>query len=145
MSTERGGFWRRWRFGRRRPRPDLDPDDPRLVVVVTAFDDTEAASASLARGTRWRPTEPALLRHHLVLPPDSLARAAEQVTAEGYAARTDPEGTEPDPDGRVLLTAARTQLLDALHCAQERSRMAGLAQRLGGDALGWEALQPEVG
>ncbi|AUS77925.1 hypothetical protein C1701_05545 [Actinoalloteichus sp. AHMU CJ021] len=142
MTTERGGFWRRLGFGRRRPSPDLDPDDPRLVVVVTAFDDTEAASASLARGTRWRPTEPALLRHHLVLPPDRVARAVESVTAEGYAART---GTEAGPDGRVTLTATRTQLLDALHCSQERSRMAGLAQRLGGDARGWEALQPEVG
>jgi hypothetical protein len=43
------------------------------------------------------------------------------------------------------LHAVRVQVLDALHCAQERSRMAGLAQRLGGDAPGWDALQPGPG
>jgi hypothetical protein len=41
-----------------------------------------------------------------------------------------------------LLVLQRVQVLDALHCSQERSRMAGLAQRRGGVALGWEALQP---
>jgi hypothetical protein len=45
------------------------------------------------------------------------------------------------PDARVLVLQ-RVQVLDALHCSQERSRMAGLAQRRGGVALGWEALQP---
>ena len=45
------------------------------------------------------------------------------------------------PDAR-LLGLQRVQVLDALHCSQERSRMAGLAQRRGGVALGWEALQP---
>jgi hypothetical protein len=44
--------------------------------------------------------------------------------------------------GKVRLHALRVQFLDPLHCAQERSRMTGLAQRLGGESLGWDALQP---
>ncbi len=43
----------------------------------------------------------------------------------------------------ALSSAAAGSDLDAVHCAQEKSRMASLAQRLGGDALGWDALQPE--
>ena len=51
----------------------------------------------------------------------------------------------PDvPDGQMVVLQ-RVQVLDALHCSQERSRMAGLAQRRGGLALGWDALQPDPG
>ena len=42
----------------------------------------------------------------------------------------------------VEVTLQRVQILDALHCSQERSRMAGLAQRRGGVVAGWDALQP---
>ncbi|MBB5918013.1 hypothetical protein BJY24_006925 [Nocardia transvalensis] len=42
----------------------------------------------------------------------------------------------------ATLILQRVQVLDALHCSQERSRMAGLAQRHDGAALGWDALQP---
>ena len=52
---------------------------------------------------------------------------------------------EPAVPGGERLALQRVQLLDALHCSQERSRMAGLAQRRGGAALGWEALQPPPG
>jgi hypothetical protein len=48
------------------------------------------------------------------------------------------------PDGQ-LVVLQRVQVLDALHCSQERSRMAGLAQRREGLALGWDALQPDPG
>ncbi|HEX7301649.1 hypothetical protein [Lentzea sp.] len=111
--------------------PQLSVDDPDLVVVVEAFDLVEADSAALARSPRWRADEPAVLRHHLRIPADQVERARELLT----------------PDGWVLVEgevshASRVQKLDALHCAQERSRMASLAQRLGGDALGWDALQP---
>lgn len=59
--------------------------------------------------------------------------AVERARAERAAAEV--------PDARVLVLQ-RVQVLDALHCSQERSRMAGLAQRRNGVALGWEALQP---
>ena len=106
-------------------------DDPALVVVVEAFDIVEADSAALARSPQWRPDELAVLRHHVRIPADQVERARELLA----------------PDGWVLASGdishiSRVQKLDALHCAQERSRMASLAQRLGGEALGWDALQP---
>ena len=38
--------------------------------------------------------------------------------------------------------AWRTQVVTPLSAAQERSRMAGLAQRLGGDVAGYDVLGP---
>ncbi|MEU3647231.1 hypothetical protein AB0E59_27880 [Lentzea sp. NPDC034063] len=115
---------------RREDEPTLSIDDPALVVVVEAFDIAEADSAALARSPQWRADELAVLRHHVRIPADQVERARELLT----------------PDGWVLAAGdishiSRVQKLDALHCAQERSRMASLAQRLGGDALGWDALQ----
>jgi hypothetical protein len=58
----------------------------------------------------------------------------------------------PDPavaDSAVLagppydVRAWRTQVLTALGASQERSRMAGLAQRLGGDVAGGDACGPQ--
>ncbi|MEA5364640.1 hypothetical protein VA596_34270 [Amycolatopsis sp., V23-08] len=117
----------------------LTPDTPGLKIVAEAFDPVVADSAVLAGSPSWVSAAPAVLRHHLLLPPGRLAEAAAVLAQDGYELR------EESPDGgltRVL--AVRVQVLDALHCAQERSRMAGLAQRLGGDALGWDALQPEA-
>lgn len=115
----------------RRDEPTLSIDDPTLVVVVEAFDIAEADSAALARSPQWRADELAVLRHHVRIPSDQVERARELLA----------------PDGWVLVAGdishiSRVQQLDALHCAQERSRMASLAQRLGGEALGWDALQP---
>ena len=115
---------------RREDEPTLSIDDPTLVVVVEAFDIVEADSAALARSPEWRADELAVLRHHVRIPSDQVERARELLT----------------PDGWVLVAGdishiSRVQRLDALHCSQERSRMASLAQRLGGDALGWDALQ----
>lgn len=152
-------WWQRWR--RPRPRPDLDPSRPDLVVVASGFDDAEAASATLARAEatppRWDPSAQAVLRHHLVLPADRVADAVAVAGQDGYVAvepvplldvsLPDVPGVSgvplPDvPDGRVVVLQ-RVQVLDALHCSQERSRMAGLAQRREGFALGWDALQPD--
>src|SRR5687768_10144225 len=114
----------------RQDEPALSVDDPALVVVVEAFDIAEADSAALARSPQWRADELAVLRHHVRIPAEQVERARELLT----------------PDGWVLVAGdvshiSRVQKLDALHCAQERSRMASLAQRLGGEALGWDALQ----
>lgn len=114
----------------RQDEPSLSIDDPALVVVAEAFDAAEADSAVLARSPGWRADELAVLRHHVRIPSDQVERARELLT----------------PDGWMLVAGdishiSRVQKLDALHCAQERSRMASLAQRLGGDALGWDALQ----
>lgn len=127
------------RLRRRRAAPPvvLDPDDPSLVVLVEAFDAARADSAVLAdaaaRGVDLE--QPLLVRHHLLGLPDeaALTRAGELLGQDGYALR-------PGAPGVVL--AYRTQVLTALSASQERSRMAGLAQRLGGDVGGYDALGP---
>ncbi|UMP00313.1 hypothetical protein [Amycolatopsis sp. EV170708-02-1] len=117
--------------------PSLTVDTPGVEIVVAAFDPAEADSAALARSPAWVAEAPAILRHYLRLPPEKLAEAASILAQDGWELR------EQAPDGEFALAhALRVQTLDALHCAQERSRMAGLAQRLGGDSLGWDALQP---
>lgn len=115
----------------REEEPALSVGDPGLVVVVEAFDIAEADSAALARSPEWRASEPAVLRHHLRIPSDQVERARELLEPDGWV-------IDPGDVSHI----SRVQRLDALHCAQERSRMASLAQRLGGDALGWDALQP---
>ena len=112
-------------------------DTPGLVIVAEAFDPVVADSAVLAGSPGWVSADPAVLRHHLSLPAGRVAEAAAILAQDGYELRE--QGATGD---RMLTYATRVQVLDALHCAQERSRMAGLAQRLGGDALGWDALQP---
>ncbi|WP_067655139.1 hypothetical protein [Nocardia harenae] len=125
-------WWRRL-FGAAKAA-GLDPARPDLVVVASSFDDAEACSAALKRGDRFVPADEVVLRHHLRVPGEHVARVCELAAQDGYApAQTDEPG---------LLLLQRVQVLDALHCSQERSRMAGLAQRHDGVAEGWEALQP---
>lgn len=122
----------------RRPPPVLEvrDDDPGLVVVASSFDPAVADSAvvaqSLADG-RADPDRPVLLRHHL---------HGLEPQREALAALLDPSYALVVGEGRLLVQ--RSQQLTALGVAQERTRMAGLAQRLGGDALGWDALQASL-
>ena len=120
----------------RRPPPSvaLDPADPSLVVLVQAPDAARADSAVLAeaaeRGVDL--AQPLLVRHHLVgLSGEAVARARGVLAQDGYDVVAGGEG---------VVLAVRTQVLTALSASQERSRMAGLAQRLGGDVAGWDAL-----
>jgi hypothetical protein len=127
-------------------------------VVAASFDDAEASSAALERAAAgdpgWRAEDQVVLRHHLWLPAGQLDDAAAVAGQDGYqrveegvdatgAVAEAVERSPEVPDGRVLVLQ-RVQVLDALHCSQERSRMAGLAQRRDGVALGWEALQPRL-
>jgi hypothetical protein len=131
---------------RRRPAPPvlLDPADPSLVVLVEGFDAARADSAVLAeaaeRGVDLQ--QRLLVRHHLVGLPDAAAvtRAAELLSQDGYTVQVAPQCPRP-----IAVLASRTQVLTALSASQERSRMAGLAQRLGGDVTGWDALGPPDG
>jgi hypothetical protein len=128
---------------RRRPAPPvvLDPADPALEVCVTAFDAARADSAVLgdAAAAGVDLEAPLLVRHHLVALPDddAVAAAAALLAQAGYAALPAPEHPRP----RALL-ACRTEQVTAIGLSRERSRMAGLAQRLGGDVEGWDALRP---
>jgi len=128
---------------RRRAAPvvPLDPLDPSLEIVVEAFEAARADSAVLAEAAA-RDVDlgrPLLVRHHLVALPDGAAvdRARALLAQDGYAVLEVPAAARP----RSVL-AVRTQVLTALSASQERSRMAGLAQRLGGDVTGWDALGP---
>jgi hypothetical protein len=129
-----------WLFrGRRTPAAPVLLDDGSLEVRGTAFDPARADSAVVAEMAAAGVDlgRPLLLRHHLVLPDDAAAAVARRLVAQdGYAVTARPE------DGRWLVRASRVQLLTGLSAAQERSRMAGLAQRLGGDVRGWDALGP---
>ena len=128
----------RWR--RAPAAVELDPEDPTLVLLVQAPDAARADSAVLAEAAEGGVdlAAPLLVRHHLVgLPDPAAVEEAERLLAQdGYRLLPSPEG----PPHAVL--AVRTQLLTALSASQERSRMAGLAQRLGGDVAGWDALGP---
>ncbi|MEE2031551.1 hypothetical protein [Rhodococcus chondri] len=140
------GIWQRLRslLGGGRSEP-LDPHRTDLVVVVSSFDDAEACSTVLDRGAmaapQWIPDEEAVLRHHLELPAGAVEEAAALAGQDGYLPALSAGGAAV-PKGRAALVLQRVQILDALHCAQEKSRMVSLAQRLGGTALGWDALQP---
>lgn len=150
MATEHRRSWFRRLFSRARAE-SLDPTRDDLVIVASSFDDAESCSAALSRGEQSDPAlEPlreVLLRHHLMLPPDMIDDAAAVAAQDGYALGTGEPAAEatgvhlPVEDG-VTVVLQRVQVLDALHCSQERSRMAGLAQRRGGAVLGWDALQP---
>ncbi|MER7014307.1 hypothetical protein ABT324_23025 [Saccharopolyspora sp. NPDC000359] len=123
----------------------ISADDPDLRVVVIAYDETEAASAALARSDEWQPERPAVLRHHLALPDHSIESARGLLAADGWQLRPGGRGAVDEAAGLTAVVALRVQQLDALHCSQEGSRMAGLAQRHGGQAHGWDALQPDPG
>ena len=137
------GLLDRLRGRRSAPPVALDPADPALVVLVQAPDaaraDSEVLAEAAARGVDL--DRPLLVRHHLVRLPnaDAVERATELLGQDGYAVL-------PSTDGPPLsVVAVRTQVLTALSASQERSRMAGLAQRLGGDVAGWDALgQPRA-
>ena len=122
--------------------PVISADDPDLGIVVQSFDETEAASAVLERSSGWRPDEPAVLRHHLLLPGEATDTARSLLAQDGWELRPGEDPEAPDQPGLGGFVAVRVQKLDALHCSQESSRMASLAQRHGGRALGWDALQP---
>src|SRR3546814_14491837 len=70
---------------------------------------------------------------------------AESIVAQdGYVRGSSrPEDVTPVVENSVRVVFERVQVLDALHCSQERSRMAGLAQRLGGSVAGWDARSEE--
>jgi hypothetical protein len=131
------------RLRRRRPEPPPDyPDDGTLVLLLTADDPARADSTVLAEAReRGVPLdEPLLVRHHLVGLPDGAAveRARALLGQDGYRLTV---GEGPP----YAVRAYRTQVLTPLAASQERSRMAGLAQRLGGDVGGYDVLGPPTG
>jgi hypothetical protein len=143
----------------RRARPEAGPtlaDDGSLVVVGSSYDPARADSAVVAEmeAAGVDLSEPLLLRHHLRLPDGLAAEEARRIVAqEGYvllvadggagadgAVADGVDGTGADDRGGLRVRVSRPQLVTGLVIAQERSRMAGLAQKLGGDVDGWDVL-----
>nr|WP_296771835.1 hypothetical protein [Rhodococcus sp. (in: high G+C Gram-positive bacteria)] len=152
MATNGGASWFRRLFSRSSP-VRLDPARTDLVIVAESFDDAESASSALERASAvggWDSAADTVFRHHLVLPADTVADAASTAAQDGYelVAVPIPHPRIPETGYRMEVTDGapvtlqRVQVVDALHCSQERSRMAGLAQRRGGIVAGWDALQP---
>ena len=114
-------------------------DDGTLELVLTAKDATRADSAVLQQAADEGAdlSVPVLVRHHLVALPDDAAveRARVLLGQDGY--RLTVLAGPP-----YAVRAWRTQVLTAMSASQERSRMAGLAQRLGGDVAGYDVLAP---
>lgn len=156
---------RRWRR-RAAGSAGVLADDGSLVVVGESWDPAAADSAVVA-GMRERGLgleEPLLVRHHLLLPgAPALEQARRLVAGDGYTVRAEPRGSAGPAGSRDsaglaeacrsaaapgaddlgwAVRVSRAQLVTGLSLAQERSRMAGLAQRLGGDAVGWDVLAP---
>ncbi|MFD4354196.1 hypothetical protein ACFWPK_30720 [Nocardia sp. NPDC058519] len=128
-------MWRRLFGGSAR---ELDPRRDDLVVVASSFDDVEACSTALDRAGELDREADAVLRHHLRLPAGQIEAACEIAGYDGYERA---EAADPAQE-LVPIILQRVQRLDPLTCSQERSRMAGLAQRHDGVADGWDALQP---
>lgn len=132
------------RFRRQAEPPVAYDDDASMVLLLTAADAARADSEVLAEAATAGVdlTAPVLVRHHLQLPgPDEVETARRLLAQDGYRLTVTPgTGTTTSYDVR----AWRTQVLTALSASQERSRMAGVAQRLGGDVTGWDALGPPV-
>lgn len=137
--------WKQWTSrwgGNRKPNAELSVEDPGLVVTAESFDDSIAASTTLSE-SGWREDEQSVLRHLLVMPAAAVAAAVDLAAQDHYRRVLVPAETYPEThvEGE-LFALARVQLIDALHVSQERSRMAGLAQRHGGTVLAWQVLQP---
>ena len=128
------------RLRRRRaaPAPVL-VDDGTLVVVGECFDPARADSAvvsDMARAGVDVGHGTFVLRHVLRLPgPDAVAEAVRVLGPDGWTV------TEV-PGGAGVVHVSRQQEVTGLAIARERGRMAGFAQRLGGDADGWQVLAP---
>ncbi len=118
------------------PAPTLPTyaDDGSLPVLVSAADPAVADSAVLADVDLSRPV---LLRHHL-----TVRDVAALEVVRGLLAQDRYDLTLVTEGPPVQFRAWRVQHLTALSAAQERSRMAGLVQRYGGDTFGWDALVP---
>ncbi len=148
-----GGGVRGW-FRRRRDKSKatLDLRDPSLTVTVTGYDPALSCGAALA-GAGIDGADagvPGVLRQLVTVPSSRSAEFLAAAELDGYTAVDadvpagvwPAEAIDPPADDAVAVALCRALELTALACSQERSRMAGLAQRHGGDARGWDALQP---
>lgn len=142
-TTVRKNPWSALRRRLRRSGAEFDPYDPALVVVASVVDEAESCTAVLARAAEsappWDASAQALSRYHLRVPAHAIAEVEAIAAQSGYEVAGSPE---PGDSAERPVVLQRVERIDVLHLAQERARMAGLAQRNDGTVCGWEALQP---
>ena len=127
---------------------DLSPD---YTFLAQAFDPALADSEVVRRMTDqgWPADAPLLLRHHVRLADALTAEAvAQRAVGDGYReVIEDPARANGDRSGSaamdqerlpVRLRLSRPQYPTVLSLAQERSRIAGLVARHGGDVEGYD-------
>ncbi|MCM3895518.1 hypothetical protein [Gordonia sputi] len=143
MAPRRWETLRRAMIGSRATPRDVLTVTERDVVVVGESDDEAASSSSILETSTLRPDAQAVVRHVLALPEQSVEAAVGLAALDGYEAI--PVDVVADrfaiPAGLAPVVLARVQLVDALHLSQERSRMASLASRHAGVAVGWQIVQ----
>jgi hypothetical protein len=121
----------------RRKVPVVPPltDDGTLTVLVSCDDPATADSAVINRlvDTGHDPAAGRYVVRYLLRLPDeaAVAEAARLVDEDTWVFRTLAEG---------VTAVSRQMALSGLELSRERSRMTGLAQRLGGDLIEWQIL-----
>ncbi len=125
-------------FGGSSTEGALSVEDDDLVVVAESGDEAQASSAALSSPS-WRKDDEVVLRHVLILPDDRVAEASDIAALDGYLCRR--LGPDPADDSAEVIALSRVQMIDAMHLSQERSRMASLGSRCGGEVVGWQVLQ----
>ncbi|WP_415847198.1 hypothetical protein [Tsukamurella strandjordii] len=108
--------------------------------MAGSADDTVASSAVLDAAEAFDPQAQSVLRHLLELPAGQVDEVLRLVGQDNYV-RVPDSGVLGHGPGCELVAVARVQKVDALHVSQERSRMAGVCARHGGQALHWQVLQ----
>jgi len=138
-----------WTFLRRRKasQPVTLVDDGTFEVVAESFDpassdvgvldEAERAGVDLGR--------PLILRHFVEVPAASSNLAKQRLAADGYEAHESASDRASAGVQMLQLQADRTVSANGLLVAQERTRVAGLVARLGGDVHGWQLLAPRAG
>lgn len=121
----------------------ITPEHPDLVPVAQSADDAAASSTVLDAAESFDPEAQSVLRHLLELPVRHVDEVLRLVGQDSYV-RVPDAGLVGHGLGCELVAVARVQTVDALHVSQERSRMAGVAARHGGQAVLWQVLQIPV-
>lgn len=160
-AADAGSTGRRWfrigiRGGRRTGAVAAIPVDsmelpPAYVVIAAAFDPAKADSEVVRHLTAqgWPLDAPLLLRHHVRVPDTHAADSvAERAMGDGYVAVLEDPALPAEHRSDSALTnqgslpvrvrLSRPQYPTVLSLAQERSRIAGLAARHGGDVEGYD-------
>ncbi|MFT4086049.1 MAG: hypothetical protein QM658_02670 [Gordonia sp. (in: high G+C Gram-positive bacteria)] len=130
----------KWPWRRSGGGSSLRIDDPDVRPMVGSYDDA-LASSTVLDDAGWTAGADGILRHLLWLPAGQVAEVASLAGLEGYVRSEHVVDDDPAaPDGLRALLLARVQRIDSVEVSRERSRMASLVSRRGGQVGGWAVL-----